>query len=110
MSTARVRRSWRAAALAGAILLWAAGLVGAALPQARCLRVLDGDSVVLRLDGREIEARLDGIDAPSAASRSATGPGASSPASPPAGSSRSTPAAPTGTAAFSSGCMPAGSR
>lgn len=64
MSTARVRRSWRAAALAGAILLWAAGLVGAALPQARCLRVLDGDSVVLRLDGREIEARLDGIDAP----------------------------------------------
>ncbi|HPK65221.1 MAG TPA: thermonuclease family protein, partial [Thermoanaerobaculia bacterium] len=64
MNAARVPRSWRAAVLAGAILLWAGGLVAAALPQARCLRVLDGDSVVLRLDGREVEARLDGIDAP----------------------------------------------
>lgn len=57
----------RCSPLAGlALALLAAGALRAAEPavEARCRRVLDGDSVVLRLDGREVEARLDGIDAP----------------------------------------------
>jgi len=29
-----------------------------------CLRVKDGDSLVLRVDGEDLEVRLDGIDAP----------------------------------------------
>jgi len=60
-----MRRSWTPLARIALVLL-AAGALGAAEPgvSARCLRVLDGDSVVLRLDGREVEARLDGIDAP----------------------------------------------
>lgn len=60
-----MRRSWSLFARIALVLL-AAGALEAAAPEerARCLRVLDGDSVVLRIDGREVEARLEGIDAP----------------------------------------------
>lgn len=55
---------WGLVAVIGALAL-VAGCDGFVSPQAgQVVRVLDGDSLVLKIDGRQIEARLAGIDAP----------------------------------------------
>ncbi len=55
----RVARRVALVLVAGLALGCAAELRGA-----RCLRVIDGDSLVLRIDGERVECRLLGIDAP----------------------------------------------
>ena len=61
----RRRRLVRFVALAIALLL----LCGAScnlwpVEDGTCLRVKDGDSLIVRVDGEDLEVRLDGIDAP----------------------------------------------
>lgn len=54
-------------ALCRAALLLAVGLALACAPEvrgARCIRVIDGDSLMLRIDREAVECRLEGIDAP----------------------------------------------
>lgn len=61
-------RLWRTCLQTGPIAAAALALVGcdSFFPSAdgRAVRVLDGDSVILRVADRQLEARLQGIDAP----------------------------------------------